>query len=91
MIIADYKCEKCENTFQVTKKSIMDDFPENGTLKCEKCGKLDTYRLYTTTVTVSPGKYGNAATGYEEQMNGYQYNTITGRVKGGKTIKRLKG
>jgi DNA-directed RNA polymerase subunit RPC12/RpoP len=81
MLYADYKCEDCEKVFEISKKSIMDDFPEKGELECPECKSTNTYRTYDVVSDVSAGLLGNGKNAYDKGFT-YQYSTLTGKAKG---------
>jgi hypothetical protein len=86
MIVTNFKCS-CGHITEAYKKTIEEDFPSS--IKCENCGSLETYRMWSMPITsVAEGSLGNAKNNYEKSMV-YHPASVTGHVKG-KTIKRVK-
>ncbi len=62
MIAIDVKCEKCEIIYEVSKKSIMDDFVLG---KCPKCGSKKVKRVWNIgAMDMAVGKLGNSSTSF---------------------------
>ncbi len=87
MISTNFKCCKCNHTTETFKATIEEDFPSS--VKCELCGSLETYRLWSMPLTsIAEGELGNAKNGYEKSMV-YHPSSLTGKLKT-KTIKTIK-
>ena len=62
MIVVDYKCNECGNVFEVSKPTIMDEYPDS---PCPECKSSNTYRVWSIrTTNISQGKCGTAKDGY---------------------------
>jgi putative FmdB family regulatory protein len=78
MIIADFKCEDCKNTFTVEKNNIIENFPKS---TCPNCNSENTYRLYSkVTFDMAEGKLGNAKNKYENKL--IYTPSVYGKYKG---------
>lgn len=86
LIERDYVCVDCGWKFEHGKKSILDSFPENGTLECPKCKSKNTEQRFPKTQNIiGEGQLGNSKNGYSKLPI---YHPAAGRYKGTKTIKK---
>jgi predicted nucleic acid-binding Zn ribbon protein len=65
-IFCDYKCKDCGHIYQVTKKTVAEDFPKK---KCPECKSKNTSRVYNRLAyDVCEGMAGNQKTGYSKSV-----------------------
>lgn len=78
MIFANVKCNDCGHIFEITKKSVLEDFVIP---KCEKCGEKNVHRIWTVAATdIAVGTTGNSKTNYD---NSFTYHPSKfGKYKG---------
>lgn len=76
---SDYKCNDCDNIFEVWLTNDLENFPEDPL--CYECGSQETRRIYGSVNTdVCEGYCGNYETNYEKNFT--YHPSKFGRFKG---------
>jgi len=67
MILAEVKCKKCGTIFEVSKNTMVEDFPTDE--PCPECGNTESKRIYhLNDFAIGIGVCGNSETGYGHEF-----------------------